>query len=445
MGDEELEIDLAKRRIRRGGEDVVVQRRVFDLITYLMQERGRAVSRAELLRHVWNDVHVSEASLNQAVRAARRAIGDDPVEPRRILTLRGYGYRWIDEPREVARAPSCHDETVERDDARGSEEGAVLFVVAGADGADVTPSAHALEGIDEIDVVRTARSGVVREGRTLVLGVASALLSRRHARIVRRPGGRFVLEDGGSKNGTRLDGRRVERVELRDGDWIGCGPLLLRFRSGMGAPLEERSLPTISPALARDVDAAARVLEDGVAVLVVASEGTDTARLARTLATLAGRRGAFVSWRARGADDDDVQLAERLDAARGGTLHVTHVDALDPRVIARLASAIEPRSEGEPPLDVAVVASAAADDGLLAAALGAHALRVPLLADRREDLGLLLAVHAPGVVWSPAALDRLAMHRWPGDERELAATIRAARALATRGVIEVDHLPASLR
>jgi diguanylate cyclase (GGDEF)-like protein len=62
--------------------------------------------------------------------------------------------------------------------------------------------------------------------------------SRKHARILRTAGQRYILEDLGSTNGIFVNGRRGERVDLADGDRIQIGPALV-FRFGLIAPDEQ--------------------------------------------------------------------------------------------------------------------------------------------------------------------------------------------------------------
>lgn len=451
--DDGLEIDLVKREIRRGGRAVAVQRRVYDLIAFLYGTAGRAVSRDELLRTVWSDVKVTEASLNQAVRAARRAIGDDPTEPRRILTLRGFGYRWVsgESPATPSGLPEFGDDTFEREEARLPTSGAWLFVVAGADGLAAPHAAEPLEEVDEVTIGRAPQTSVVREGRRIAIGAASPTMSRKHARILRTPEGRMVVEDGGSKNGTSIDDRRVDRAELRDGDWISCGPLLLRFRTGLsvGVPGEATIDPwpvTLSPALRRALGRGASVLEDGGPVWLSAHEGADVARIARALHQALGRTGRFVSLRGGLGTEREAQaaLTQCLAAADGGTLHVARVDLLPGAVVERLAALLEPDDAHAPPPDVALVVSGPASSAAAARTLGALEVVVPPLAARVEDLGLALEALAEGEAqvpaWSPRALHRLATHDWRGDERELARVVRAVRASAGEGPVELDHL-----
>lgn len=67
-------------------------------------------------------------------------------------------------------------------------------------------------------------------GREASIHLGDVGISRRHARIVRLQGGRHTLEDLGSTNGVFVNGRRVQRIDLADGDRIQLGPsLVLRF------------------------------------------------------------------------------------------------------------------------------------------------------------------------------------------------------------------------
>ena len=74
----------------------------------------------------------------------------------------------------------------------------------------------------------TSRSFVIGRSRECDLRVSDGNASRRHAEITRE-GDTFVLVDLGSTNGTELNGRRVTREELADGDRITIGATDLVF------------------------------------------------------------------------------------------------------------------------------------------------------------------------------------------------------------------------
>jgi diguanylate cyclase (GGDEF)-like protein len=72
---------------------------------------------------------------------------------------------------------------------------------------------------------------VIGRGTEADLWLEDPAISRKHARIARRPDGRFMVEDMGSTNGTFVGGRKVEgRCDLQTGDRVQVGPnLMLRF------------------------------------------------------------------------------------------------------------------------------------------------------------------------------------------------------------------------
>ena len=88
-------LDLSRCELRRDGEIVPVQRKVFDLLAYLARHPDRLVSREELLRCVWADATVSATSLSRTLVAVRRALGDDSRDARWIATVHGRGYRFV--------------------------------------------------------------------------------------------------------------------------------------------------------------------------------------------------------------------------------------------------------------------------------------------------------------------------------------------------------------
>src|SRR5262245_33353554 len=68
-------IDAALFRITRGSEVVAVEPKVFDLLVYLIEHRGRVLSRDELFQKVWDGREVSDATLSNHIKSGRRALG----------------------------------------------------------------------------------------------------------------------------------------------------------------------------------------------------------------------------------------------------------------------------------------------------------------------------------------------------------------------------------
>ena len=68
----------ARRSLSKGGRDVPLIPRYFDLLVLLVEQRQRAVHRQEIFDRVWADVVVSDGALTQAIRTIRRVLDDDP-------------------------------------------------------------------------------------------------------------------------------------------------------------------------------------------------------------------------------------------------------------------------------------------------------------------------------------------------------------------------------
>jgi DNA-binding winged helix-turn-helix (wHTH) protein len=98
---EDCEVDLARQELRRGGDAVEVQPKVFALLAELLRQRERVVGKAELRAALWPGEAVTEASLTSAVRALREALGDDGGSQRAIRTFRGRGYRFVAQVEEL--------------------------------------------------------------------------------------------------------------------------------------------------------------------------------------------------------------------------------------------------------------------------------------------------------------------------------------------------------
>jgi len=93
----EYGLDIERRELRRGAEPVALEPQVFDLLVYLVRNRGRVVSKDDLIDGVWGGRIVSESALITRLSAARRAVSDSGAEQRVIRTLARKGVRFIAE------------------------------------------------------------------------------------------------------------------------------------------------------------------------------------------------------------------------------------------------------------------------------------------------------------------------------------------------------------
>ena len=100
-------LDTDRRELRRGTEAIPVEPQVLDLLIFLLQNRGRVVTKNDLIASVWGGRIVSESALTSRITSVRKAIGDDGGAQRLIRTLPRKGLRFIGEvyeEREVAPA-----------------------------------------------------------------------------------------------------------------------------------------------------------------------------------------------------------------------------------------------------------------------------------------------------------------------------------------------------
>lgn len=101
--DDDLEIDLVGRSLRRDGEVIHLRPKEYALLTMLASHPGRAYTRRELLDRLWGHGHAGDPrTVDVHVRWLRSKIERDPSSPIRLVTLRGIGYR-LDPPGEFTK------------------------------------------------------------------------------------------------------------------------------------------------------------------------------------------------------------------------------------------------------------------------------------------------------------------------------------------------------
>lgn len=192
-------LDPDARRLFRGDTEIHLSPKAFEVLLALVENRPRALSKQDLLDRVWPDVFVSEVSVARAVNEIREGLGESPRSGRVVRTVHAYGYAFAADV-ETAEPPSSPGQRavcrlVSRDREYGLGDGAHLI------GRDASADI-------ELD---------------------SPKVSRRHARVTVR-GGEAVVEDLGSKNGTLVNGSRLEAPHvLAPGDGIRIGGFVLQF------------------------------------------------------------------------------------------------------------------------------------------------------------------------------------------------------------------------
>jgi DNA-binding response OmpR family regulator len=91
----DLLLDLVSRRVLRNGGELSMTHKEFDLLTMLMRHKGAVLSRDLLLELVWGKNHKGETkTVGVHIHWLREKIELDPSNPKRIVTVRGIGYRF---------------------------------------------------------------------------------------------------------------------------------------------------------------------------------------------------------------------------------------------------------------------------------------------------------------------------------------------------------------
>lgn len=91
-----LEVDFRKYECRKNGKEVSLTAHEFGLLKYLIRNRGKVITRDELLDEVWGkDVFVTPHTIDTHIANLRKKIEDDPSSPRLIISIRGVGYKFI--------------------------------------------------------------------------------------------------------------------------------------------------------------------------------------------------------------------------------------------------------------------------------------------------------------------------------------------------------------
>ena len=91
-----LIIDQASHSITLDGDEIAMKPKEFSLITLLAANRGRAFTRDQIIERLWGYDYVGNSSrtVDVHVRWLREKIETEPSKPRRIVTIRGVGYRF---------------------------------------------------------------------------------------------------------------------------------------------------------------------------------------------------------------------------------------------------------------------------------------------------------------------------------------------------------------
>ncbi len=92
----EVTIDLGRHEVEVRGDAVVMPLKEFDLLSLLMDNAGRVLTRDVLIDRVWGSDYFGDTkTLDVHIKRIRAKIEDDPHRPARIVTIRGLGYKYM--------------------------------------------------------------------------------------------------------------------------------------------------------------------------------------------------------------------------------------------------------------------------------------------------------------------------------------------------------------
>jgi len=199
-------LDKDARELLRDGVPVHLSPKAYLLLEALLENRPKALSKADLHGRIWPKTFVVETNLANLVAEIRSLIGDEPRRPRFLRTVHGFGYAFRDVGGEVSEGASPGLRTRDAGPAhRVIWERRVIPLEAG--------------------------ENLIGRAHDVAVSIEAPGVSRRHARIVIEHD-LATLEDLGSRNGTYLEGRRLnEPAVLRDGDAFRIGDQLLTYTS----------------------------------------------------------------------------------------------------------------------------------------------------------------------------------------------------------------------
>jgi DNA-binding NtrC family response regulator len=279
--------------------------------------------------------------------------------------------------------------------------------------------------------------------------------SRHHATLHAGVTGTLRVVDERSRNGTLVNGRRIDQALLSDGDVLAVGDSYFVVRDEP-AGATDAAVPALvgaAPCMRALRSAIARLGPTDATVLVLAETGCGKELVARALHDASRRAGPFIAvncsaipeslaesqlfGHAAGAFSGAVARPGLFRAAHGGTLFLDELgeipEAIQPKLLRVLQDRLVlPLGETRPvACDVRIIAATNRDliaaiaeqrfRGDLYARLTEHTLRIAPLRERREDVLLLLlhALGAPPPQLAPALVEALLLHRFPFNVREL--------------------------
>ncbi len=92
----DFKLDCKSHSLTKKGEYIDITQVEFQILEFFFRNQGIALSRTDILNHVWgNDYYGEEKIVDVNIRRVRKKIEADPSNPKNLLTVWGLGYKWI--------------------------------------------------------------------------------------------------------------------------------------------------------------------------------------------------------------------------------------------------------------------------------------------------------------------------------------------------------------
>ena len=93
-GFSDVRVDFDRHRVTRGGKEVAMTAREFEVLAYFLHNPDRVITRDMLLHTVWKLEFTTQRTVDNFIARLRAKLEPDPDNPRYLLTVRGVGYRF---------------------------------------------------------------------------------------------------------------------------------------------------------------------------------------------------------------------------------------------------------------------------------------------------------------------------------------------------------------
>jgi len=174
---DDVRVDPRFAQVLKSGSEVPIEPKAFDLLIFLIENRGRLLEKGELLDAVWKDAIVTENALTREIARLRKTLGDDPKAARYIQTVHSRGYRFIADVGVMSSLGRNGEATNGHHSAAPGSAVLPAYEYSAAPGSAVLPACEYFEE-DELEKKSTSRHGP-QAGGTALPGLSLRLFSRK--------------------------------------------------------------------------------------------------------------------------------------------------------------------------------------------------------------------------------------------------------------------------